>query len=89
MKFVAIYNSETGEITALCALPQDADAPTVGMQMGPGESRAQFEVPEELAVKSDYAQPHARMEKIIKDYRIKDTGEVKLVKASGSSKKRS
>jgi hypothetical protein len=79
MRLVAVYNSKTGEITALCALPPDADAPTVGMQMKPGESRAEVEAPEGT-VEPDDPQLHAQMKKITEDYRIESTSEVKIIK---------
>jgi hypothetical protein len=85
MKFVAIYNSETGEITALCALPPDADAPSPGMQMRPGESRAEFEAPEEFSIEQNDPQLRARMDQIIKEYRLERPGDVKVVRKTGTS----
>jgi hypothetical protein len=82
MRLVAIYRSDTGKITALCALPADKNAPSVGMQMAHGESRAEFEMPEELMLKHDDPQVHARMENIIENYRIEQPGEARLIKYS-------
>jgi len=82
MRLVAIYRSDTGEITALCALPPDKNAPSVGMQMGPGESRVEFEAPEELTLKHGDPQLHARMENIMENYRIEQPSAARLVKRS-------
>jgi hypothetical protein len=80
MKFVASYRVETGEITALCALPADANAPSPGMQLRPGEGRAEFEVPDEAAAKADDSQLQTRMEEIITSYRVEISHAAKLVK---------
>jgi hypothetical protein len=80
MKFVAIYKSGTGEITALVALPPDAGAPSVGRQMEPGESRVEFEAPKELSFEHDDPQLRARMDQIVKEYRIEKSDHVKIVK---------
>jgi hypothetical protein len=85
MKFVAIYRLGTGEISALCALPPDAGPLSVGMQMGPGEGRAEFEVPQELSVQYGDPDLHTRMDQIMKEYRLDGAGDVKIAKKSGRS----
>lgn len=83
MKLVAIYRLGTGEISALCALPPDGASFSVGMQMGPGEGRAEFEAPQELSVQYDAPDLHTRMDQIMKEYRLDGTGDVKIARKSG------
>jgi hypothetical protein len=80
MKFVASYRVETGENTALCALPPVANAPSPGMQLRPGEARAEFEVPDAAAAKADESQLQTRMDEIITSYRLELSHAAKLVK---------
>ena len=79
MKLVAIYKVETGEITALCALPPDPTAPSPGLQLRPGESRSELDIPDELMPREDDSQLQSRMEALIKSYRI-ETHAAKMVK---------
>jgi hypothetical protein len=86
MRFVAVYNSNTGDISALCALPSIPDAPSVGMQMQPGESMVEFEAPEELAADLDEEQLHDQMEKIIQDYKIESTSGVNVARKTAGDR---
>jgi hypothetical protein len=84
MKFVASYYPETGEITALCALPADPDAPSPGMQLRPGEARAEFEVPDDEAVATtaDASQLRTRMEDIVASFRVESSQSARLVRST-------
>jgi hypothetical protein len=80
MRLVAIYKVATGEITALCALPPDPTAPSPGMQLRPGESLAELDVPDEFMPAGDDSQLQARMEAIVRSHRIETTRAAKIVK---------
>ena len=70
MKFVAVYKAQTGEITTVCALPQDPYAPVPGMHLAPGERLATFDAPDELGIKHETPDLHARLDALIRAYRI-------------------
>jgi hypothetical protein len=84
MKVVAIYATHSGQITSLIALPADADAPSAGARMRPGESRAEIDLPQGIALTLNDPQTHAQMQQIIREYRIEGTDKPRIVKkASG------
>jgi hypothetical protein len=86
MKFVAIYDSHSGEISALCALPTDPNAPTAGMRMRAGQKRAEFDAPAEFLTKPEGPERHALIHDFIKNSRIEASETVTIVDRPASKR---